>query len=544
MSKIAHYLQEHLLGEVIITPNVRRYYATDASVFALTPTVVIYPRNENDVRKTTRFTWQLAERGRTIPVTARGMGADQNGAAIGSGIIMVFPGHMNRILELDSKTGNVTVEPGTNFGKLQQALHTHGRFLPPYPSSMEFSTVGGAIGNNDSGEKSFKYGSMGNYVKELRVVLANGEVIETKRLSKRDLNKKLGLVTFEGEIYRALDTLIEENYDTLEGMNRAVTRNTAGYNLLDVKNKDGSFDLTPLFVGSQGTLGIVSEAMLGTEPYNSATTLVAAFVDDLKMAEEIILELRKFPDAPCAIEAVDGQLLDFIDQNNPNQLKGIIEKPYPKMVLLIEFDNLSARIQKHMAKKAQKLLDHYQVVCRVETEDVAKERLWKIRHGASNVLTSSENNSYALPFIDDGIVPVDNFRKYVEGINMMFAKNHVAGGIWGHAGDANLHMRPRLDLSQVGDRQKLFLLMDEYYKLVIGLGGSTSGGHGDGRLRSPYLEALYGPEIYTLLQKTKKIFDPYNTLNPGVKIDVTLDDIKPLLRSDYSVDHLYDHLPR
>jgi glycolate oxidase len=120
--------------------------------------LVAYPRNENDVRKTARFSWQLAERGRVIPITARGAGTNQTGAALGSGIVLVFPAHMNRILELDTKTNTVTVEPGINYGKLQQTLHTHGRFLPPYPASLEYSTIGGAIAENTSGEKSVKYG--------------------------------------------------------------------------------------------------------------------------------------------------------------------------------------------------------------------------------------------------------------------------------------------------------------------------------------------------------------------------------------------------
>src|SRR5436190_9201974 len=125
MSKVAHYLQEHLQGEVIVTSDARKYFSTDASIFTITPTVIVYPHNENDIRKTTRFSWQLAERGRVIPITARGLGTDQSGAAIGSGIILVFPAHLNRILELDAKSGVVAVEPGITYGKLQQTLHTH-----------------------------------------------------------------------------------------------------------------------------------------------------------------------------------------------------------------------------------------------------------------------------------------------------------------------------------------------------------------------------------------------------------------------------------
>src|SRR5688572_26537826 len=197
MSKVAHYLQEHLVGEVMTSADARRYFSTDGSILSIPPAVVVYPRSENDVRKVTRFTWQLAERGRVIPVTARGTGTDMAGAALGNGIIIAFPAHMHRILELDDKSGVVIVEPGTNYGKLQQTLHTHDRFLPPYPPTLEYSTVGGAVANNASGEKSVKYGSTRDFVKSVRAVLANGEVIETGRISKKDLSKKMGLSTFK-----------------------------------------------------------------------------------------------------------------------------------------------------------------------------------------------------------------------------------------------------------------------------------------------------------------------------------------------------------
>src|SRR3989344_5399507 len=274
MSKVAHYLQEHLVGEVMTGADARRYFATDTSIFSIPPAIVVYPRNENDVRKTARFSWQLAERGRIIPITARGLGTDQSGAALGSGIMLVFPAHMHSILDLNGKSGEVSVEPGINYGKLQQALHYHYRFLPPYPASLEYSTVGGAIANNAGGERSIKYGSTRNFVKQLRVVLANGEVIEAGPLNKRELNKKLGLNSMEGEIYRQLDTLIEENHELIQKSVLPVSKNSAGYALSEVKRKDGSFNLAPLLVGSQGTLVIVTEATLRTEPHSANSPLI------------------------------------------------------------------------------------------------------------------------------------------------------------------------------------------------------------------------------------------------------------------------------
>jgi FAD/FMN-containing dehydrogenase len=544
MSKVAQYLQEHLLGEVTSSPAVRRAMSTDGSVLAITPSLVVYPRGESDVRKVARFTWQLAERGRVLPITARGAGTDQGGAAIGNGIVMAFPAHMNRILVLDNKTGSVMVEPGINYGKLQQTLQTHGRFLPPFPASFEYSTIGGAVANNSSGEKTVKYGDTRQYVKTLRVVLANGEVIETKRISKRELSKKLGLATFEGEIYRALDAILEEHKAAIDESHLDISKNSSGYDLIDIRRKDGSFDLTPLFVGSQGTLGIVTEVTLTTEPENPETTLFVGFFDDLQLVAQAGADLHAMPDRPSAIEMVDEQLLKLVEQLSPGQLKDVIPKPLPKAVLLVEFDNAAGRSLKRTVKKTTKIMEKYATSHQIETKPGEQEKLWRIRHASATVVAHSEGNLRAVPIIEDGVVPIAKLELYILGIYQLFKKYQLNVAVWGHAGDGNLHVQPFLDLAQIGDRQKLFKLMDEYYAFVIKLGGSTTGEHGDGRLRAPYLTEVYGKEVYDVMAKVKAAFDPYGTLNPGVKFGTSFDDLKASLRQEYSLDHLHHHLPR
>ena len=541
MSKVAHYLQEHLVGEVMTGTDARLYFATDGSVLQLAPALIAYPKNENDVRKTARFSWQLAERGRVIPITARGAGTNQTGAALGSGIMLVFPAHMNRIVELDTKANTVTVEPGINYGKLQQTLYTHGRFLPPYPASLEYSTVGGAIAENISGEKSVKYGDTRGYVKSLRVVLANGEVIETRRLSKRELSKKLGLATFEGEIYRSVDTLIEENHELIQQLDRNVTKNNAGYQLGDIKRRDGSFDLTPLFVGSEGTLGIITEAVLDTESYDAGSSLLVAHFDSLEHVQSAILELRNLSELPSAIELVDGQVLQQVNDLNPNQLKDAIKAPFPLITLLVEFDG--EKHGKKRAKKAEKILERWAASMQVSDDPEQQQLLWKLRQSTSTLLGHNSGLVRPVPLFDAG-VPLDRLREYIEGVYGLMETNNVKPGLWGHAGDGNLLLQPPLNLGQVGDRQKAFRLMDEYHALIIKLGGTISSSASDGRLRTPYLEQMYGPELYGLLQKLKQIFDPYGTLNPGVKFGSSLDDIKGMVRNDYDIDHTYTHLPR
>lgn len=542
MSKIADYLQEHLVGEVMTSADARRYFSTDASIFSVLPAIVVYPRNENDVRKAARFTWQLAERDRKIPITARGLGSDLTGAALGAGVVIVFPAHQHRILELDTKSGDVTVEPGITYGKLQQTLLTHGRFLPPCPASAEYSTIGGAIANNAGGERSYKYGTTRDFVTRLRVVLANGEVIETGRISKRELNKKLGLSSMEGEIYRQLDALIEENREVIAKIPCNVVRNNAGYALAEVKRKDGSFDLTPLLVGSQGTLALVTEVTLSTELYAPGTTDIMATCKDAANAQEVLTALRALSDKPSSIEMVDGQTLGLVRAINPAFLKEDFDAS--NVVLFVECDNPVERSQKRLVKKIRKILDKHDVPYRVESEQAGREELRRVRAATTTILTHSDGQAKPLPIIDDAAVSPDKLADFMAAARDLFAQHDLEVALWGHAGDGVVHAQPMFNIAELGDRQKIFKLVDQYYQLVISMGGSTTGEYGDGRLRGALLPTLYGAEIYELFTKTKHIFDPHGTFNPGVKIGATLEDAKHLLRSDYDLGHIYSHMPR
>lgn len=542
MSKVAHYLQDHLAGEVMTSTDARRYFATDGSILQLPPALIVYPRNENDIRKTARFSWQLAERGRVIPITARGAGTDQTGAALGSGIMVVFPAHMNHILELDTKANTVTVEAGINYGKLQQTLHTHGRFLPPYPPAQEYSTVGGSIANNAAGEKSVKYGDSRAYIKGLRVVLANGEVAEAGRLGKRELSKKLGLATFEGEVYRSIDTLLEEQHELIERLERKVTLNNAGYNLLDIKRKDGSFDLTPLLAGSQGTLALITEAVLRTEPHNPQTALLLAQFDSLEQLQTAVIELREASEPPSALELVDGHVLKQVHDLNPNQIKDVVKPPFAPLYLLVEFDDDKRHLKKAL-KKAEKILNKTAKQVELATEPDQQQNFWKLRQATNFLISHNEGLIRSVPLID-AAVPLNRLREYIESLHSLLESNNIPLGLWGHVGDGNLRLQPRLNLGHVGDRQKAFRFLDVYHKLVIDLGGTISAEASDGRLKTPYIEKMYGAELYALLQKVKNIFDPYGTLNPGVKFGTSIDDLKGMVRPDFSLDHVYTHLVR
>lgn len=546
MNKIASYLQQHISGEVLTSDSARDFFSTDASVLTLRPNLVVYPRSTNDVRKVARFSWQLAEKGHVLPITARGSGTDQAGAAIGKGIVMVFPAHLNRILEIDTRQRLVRIQPGINFKSLQETLYTHGLFLPPYPASYKYSTVGGAIANNTSGEKSFKYGSMRNWVEQLEVVLANGEVIETGRISKKEVSKKKGLATLEGELYRAVDGLISDNQELVDKIALPnLSKNSVGYALNEVVGKDGSVDLTPLFVGSQGTLGIITEAIIRVAPYTPHTSLAVATFATLEDALQAVDEVRGLE--PSAIEMVDNHLLDFVAKHQGEPpLKQVFgeEVDPPKVVVFIEFDDNNDRLRAKKVKKTQRLLQQIASNLTVSDDYDEQQKLWSIRHSAATVTNYDVGGKAALPIIEDGTVPQASFHQYVGAVYDLFDKHHLEVALWGHIGDANLHMQPLLDLRKLGDRQKVFKLMEEYYQLVVNLGGSIAAEHNDGRLRTPYANLQYGDEVIQLFEALKKSFDPHSTLNPGVKTGTSLKDLIDMLRKEYSLARLSEHLPR
>jgi FAD/FMN-containing dehydrogenase len=540
MSKIAHYLQEHLTGEVTDSLEVRRYFSHDSSILEITPAVVVYPANENDVRKITRFSWQLAQRGKLLPITARGGGTDTSGAAIGSGVMMAFTAHMDRILALDPKKEFVTVEPGITFHSLQQTLYTHGLFLPPYPATSAYATVGGGLANNAIGEKSVKYGDMRSHTEKLSVVLANGEVIETGPISKRELNKKLGLSTFEGDVYRAVDSLIEENRDLIDEERRqiAALHNRAGYNIFDVRKK-GSFDLTPLFLGSQGSLGIVTEATLQLTRHNPITELAVVSLPDLDSLHDVLPRIIALKPSVC--EMINHAAIQHIARLNPSQLNGVLAYPGDAIHLIIEFDDSKEGSQKKSLKSLQKLTEraggHLQFAPTVEE----REKINKLRYSISTLLWQNHNGRRAVPVAEDVSVPVDRLTDFIKYAWKAYDEAGLVPAIWGQAGDGIVRMAPILDLSQVGDRQKLFKISDFMYKTAVTMGGSTSGSAGDGRIRAPYMGHVYSPEMHKLMMRIKKAFDPYGLLNNGVKT-ASSDSVKAIIRSDYS-HHRHDHLP-
>ncbi len=539
MSTLIKELQEKLDGEVVYDSQSRDFFSTDGGIFKVTPKLVIYPNNEKDVIETLRFNHNLVPKNKALTITARGKGTDQAGASLTEGISLVFPAHMRKMVSMGKDT--VTVQPGMIFSHLESVLKSHGRFLPPYPASVDFCSIGGALANNSSGEKTLKYGPMRNYVAGLRVVLHNGDVIETSRLNKKELKQKKKQGDLEGELYRKLDDLIENNKELIEKARPRVSKNSAGYDLWDIKGKDGSFDLSQLFVGSQSTLGVITEAMLYHIPFNNNTTLLVGYFDSVKKLQEAVVEIA--PLNPSAQELVDDKVINFVMEKQPSLVANLLPDKMPKVVLLVEFDDEKKKLQSKKAKQAEKILNKHAYDMKLSANKLEQDQLWKIRRQAAAVIWMQQGPKKALPIIEDGIVPLNKFDEFVEQAYGLLDKYKVKNAVWGHAGNGHLHIQPFMDLSNIRDRHKIYALSDEFYKMVLKLGGSISGEHNDGIMRGSYLRQMYGAEIYGLFKEVKKMFDPYNLLNPRSKLGATKEYGQVHLRKEYSMKHLSEHMP-
>jgi len=540
-NKIASYLQEHILGEVSTNGALLKAMSHDASVFEVMPEMVVYPRVTNDIRKIARFTWQLAEKGHVLPLTARGAGTDETGGAIGKGVIINTTAHMNQLLELDVKQKLVRVQPGANAQNLHDALMIHGISVPALPASAVYSTIGGAVANNAGGPLSGKYGSTGDWVQQLEIVLANGDLLQTERLSKRELGKKKGLQTFEGEIYRTLDNLIEDNKQLIDEKIAVDIRDNAGYmSIAKVKQKDGSFDLTPLFVGAQGTLGIISEMIMKSDFMSLHTGVALLAFTTSEAARDALDQLRTLE--PAFLDYYDGDYFTLASE------QGKVYDFYKNLtstlqaVVIVGFDDFNERARHKKLKKIVKTFAKTETYVEVADGNEAVDLL-AIRQVTSYALMPASTEASAPSLFDGAYVPKSRFEEFSAAIATLATKHHVLLPIHNRALESIMYVRPTLHMHKVSDKQKVFKLLDEYGTIVAQFGGHLVADSGEGRLKVRDAYAQLDDEMKQLFIDIKTIFDPYGTMNPGVKQITELRQLTSHLRATYDSSALANYIP-
>lgn len=546
-------LQGAMRGEVSDEEGARRLAARDTSLFERIPELVVYPRDAEDVGALVKEIRRAKEAGAPVSLAARAAGTDMSGGPLTRSVVVSFTEHMNHmgeVVSLDSArdeiAGYAISEPGVYYRDFEKATLAKGLLMPSYPASREIAAMGGIVANNSGGERTLKYGQTEKYLEELDVVLSDGSQATFKALTAPELEAKKKLDSLEGAIYRDMDALLSGNAGLIEGHRPTVSKNAAGYALWSVKDPaTGSFNLAKLICGSQGTLALFTKVRLSLVKPKEHRAMLVTFLYDLATLPEIVK--RVLPFNPESFESYDDHTFRLAVKFLPEMLSqmdfakaarlGIDFIPeaamvatggVPKMILMAEFAEDSIEEADRKALKAKDALADLHVQSKVEKNEKESEKYWIIRRESFALLRKNLHGLHTAPFIDDFVVPPSCYPDFLPKLNALLDqyKAHFIYTIAGHIGNGNFHIIPLMDLSKEENRQVILDLAPKVYALVIKEGGTTTGEHNDGIIRTPYLSMLFGTEMLGLFEKTKKIFDPLNIFNPGKKVGGTFDDIK------------------
>lgn len=548
MEEIKHALAQHgFKGDVDDAAETLEHYSHDASMFEIKPKLVIAPKSAKDVEAAVQVVAERKAHDAHLSLTARSAGTDMSGAAINDSIIVDFNRHLNEFISL--KKDKATIQPGLFFRDFDKK--TGDFLLPSYPASRDLASVGGMINNNSGGEKSLEFGKTEKYVPEMKFVFADGVERVVKPLNKKELDKKMAQKDFEGKVYRELFELIEKHYDQIKAAEPKVSKNSTGYNLWNVWDREtGVFDLTQAIIGAQGTLGFVTEATFQLVPRRAHSGLLVLFMRDIDALGELIPKILKHK--PATFESFDDKTLWLSIRFMPSFLKMLgpvkfihllfslipdglqLLRGIPKLILMVEFNGDSEQEVRDKVRALHKELGHmkgrYEINGFEETPTEGKsEKFWIMRRQSFQLLRSKVRDKHTAPFIDDLIVNPEYLPEFLPRIRKIIKKYKLFATIAGHMGDGNFHIIPLMKLEDKRDRKKIMPAMKEVNNLVLKYHGSLSGEHNDGLVRGPWLEQMYGKEMLQLFRETKNIFDPQHIFNPHKKANATW---------DYSYSHI------
>lgn len=510
----------------------RAVYAEAAGIARVVPLAVAVPADVADVVALAR--WASATE---TPLVPRGSGSSMAGGAIGPGVIVDLS-RLDAIGPVDDAARRVRTGPGALCGAVDAAARRHGLRLPPDPSSGKFCTVGGMASTNAAGAHSLRYGAMRQWVVALDCVFADG----TRAELRRGAPAPEGVPPIE-RFLRDVRPALLAHESARPSVHHGVRKDSSGYAIADYAR---SGDLVDLVVGSEGTLALIVGLELALAPVPGATSSALAAFPTLEGAVEAAVLAREAPGAGAsACELLDRTFLDVVASGaslvngggaasaaSAASAGGSPEIPADtEAVLLAEVEGRDLEDAVERARALGALFERAgasQVT--LALDDVTEPALWELRHAASPVLARLDPALKSMQFIEDGAVPPERVPDYVRGVRAALARRGVRGVIFGHAGDAHIHVNPLVDVRDPDWRAKVAGLLDDVVALTARLGGTLAGEHGDGRLRTPLLERVWPGETRALFERVKGSFDPVGVLNPGVIVPVAgqraIDDVK------------------
>jgi FAD/FMN-containing dehydrogenase len=477
----------------------RAAYAEGAGIYRILPQAVCRPSDTDEVK--TLISWAAEHRVALIP---RGAGSGMGGGNIGEGVVVDLTG-MSRRLEVDARAGRAVTSAGVTAAELNSAAARHALRLPPDPSSGRWATLGGMVSTNAAGARSVRYGSVRGWVEGLTVITADGEAVTLRRGDAAPAYSGTGaLARFQRDAaprIQAASGLIAARFPRTR-------KNSAGY-ALDAYLASG--DVLDLIIGAEGTLGIISEIQWRLDPIPRFRAGLRVQLASLDRLSDVVGALNRCDSS--ALELLDRTFLDLIGTGT---LGAGGAGTRPDAILLVEVERDDPEALQAVLARAAGAVQPWATSIKTAYSPPEAERLWAIRHAASPILAGLPEDRRSLQVIEDACVPVDRMGEYIAAVRGLAAERALPIVMFGHAGDGHIHVNLLPELARDRWEAEVAGLLEEVTDVVIRLGGTPSGEHGDGRLRAGTLLPLYGAEILDLFRQVKRAFDPLGIFNPGI----------------------------
>jgi FAD/FMN-containing dehydrogenase len=499
-------------GEVRFDKISRALYSNDASVYQIEPAGVVIPKHREDLIRIVEICRRL-----NCSITMRGGGTSQAGQAIGSGIVVDTSKYLNRILEVNAEERWARVEPGIVLDELNAQLAPLGLRFAPDISTASRATIGGMMANNSSGARSVLYGKTIDHVLEQVVLLSDGSIAHFREIARAGIPME---ESRESGCYRTVLSLASQHAAEIARRYPKVLRRVGGYNLDEFTDPSKPVNLAKIMVGSEGTLGVVLEAKLRLVPLPKAkAVMVIEFGDLLEALSATPMILRH---GPSAVEVMDKAILDNTRQNAAlDQIRKSFIEGDPGATLCVEFyadrkEDLPPRL---CALEENLRAGNLGYRYRVETDPAAQARVWSLREAALGLSMAMKEDAKSIPFVEDTAVAPERLSEYIARFLKILSAHETTAGIYAHASVGCLHVRPVINMKTESGVRKFAAIANEVADLVLEYGGALSGEHGDGLVRSPFLQKMFGETLYQAFREIKRTFDPEGLFNPGKIVD-------------------------
>lgn len=509
MFRMINELRESIEGEVYDDEVTRRVYAVDASIFEVEPSCIVIPRSKNDLLKAIK----IAKK-HHVPITVRGAATGITGGCLGHGVILDTSKYLNKIIEINIAEKYAICEPGVVQDELNRELSKYGYRLGPDTSTGNRATIGGMLGNNAAGARSLKFGCMVDHVIGVELALSSGELLKFAALSENEWEHKQTLETTEGQIYRTIKHIRDHYREEIEKHFPKIPRRASGYNLNKLFSNE-QLNVSSLIVGSEGTLGIATEIKVDIVPKLRTTGLCLFFFNDLNEAFRAAPDLLSYH--PLALELIDDQIIG-LGRASPS-LRGQLDwlQGDPKALIIFEAEgndeqDVRQKIEILRSESQAKKIGYVQVTF-YNPKEMAN--VWFLRKSGLGLLLSKRTYSRAIAFIEDLSVSPYQLAPFMEKFSAYLAEKGKSAGIYGHVGSGCMHVRPYINLLIKEENDLVIQIMKDVADLILEFGGSLSGEHGDGYIRSWLNPKMFGEKLMQAFRELKSAFDPDYLMNPG-----------------------------